>query len=930
MTRAPALSAAVAPAVQPPLRRHQRESIAALESAWAQNHTRCWVVLPPGAGKTRVGLEAARRVPGIGRTVVFGPNSAIQSQWEQQARDFGVDVGTDRALDHELTALTYQSLAVFDADDEVDDDLSNETGEGSDAGSLLARLHDNGRALVATLKEAGPILLVLDECHHLLEVWGRLLEELLAELPEAWVLGLTATPPEAMTAEQKSLVDTLFGPSVYAASIPAVVREGDLAPFAEMVWLTTPTESERDWLRASAERFRELVTQLMEPGFGSTGFLTWLDLRFLGDAPWFELSSRHPALCDAALRMHHHGLLGLPTGARLSEEHRTEPTTEDWAVLIGDWISKSLTQSGEDGDEEVIAAVRRALPSVGYQWTKRGIRRGRTPVDRVLARSVAKTRAAVEITVHEHAALGERMRTLVLCDHERASATLPADLRGVLDQQSGSAHSVLAGLVADPQTAALAPLMVTGKTVAGAPRTLALLQSYAESRGVRGADRLVVEDVGDGLAHLSGPWSSRTWVPVVTRFFQAGQTQVLVGTRGLLGEGWDARRITGLIDLSAATTTTAVVQTRGRALRTDPDWADKVALNWSVVCVSDEHPKGRNDWDRLVRKHQGFLAVDEDGDIVDGVAHIDPALSPFVPPETAAFDEVNARMLVRAQDRDSIRERWRVGTPYVDELGHTLRIRATRPAVLGAAVAPVAVVSTGTALEVRAGAPVRQRRLEPVQMGMLAIFAVAVSLGSQIFMPLALLPITLGVAWILLRRSATAYGRQLIAAAAEPLGVVQIARAVADGLREAGVLSVGAEAVQVDIDHEGRYRCRVLGVSEESSMVFANALDEVVSPIVDPRYVLSRYVVAPGPVSGERARRAAKGLLEPDGEVWHAVPTVVGRRNELVTAYAAAWTRWIGGGAPVFTRSPVGAGILAAQRGADPFHASTVVRRHWS
>ena len=29
-------------------------------------------------------------------------------------------------------------------------------------------------------------------------------------------------------------------------------------------------------------------------------------------------------------------------------------------------------------------AVRRALPSVGYQWTKRGIRRGRSPVDRVL------------------------------------------------------------------------------------------------------------------------------------------------------------------------------------------------------------------------------------------------------------------------------------------------------------------------------------------------------------------------------------------------------------------------------------------------------------------------------------------------------------------------------------------------------------------
>ena len=40
--------------------------------------------------------------------------------------------------------------------------------------------------------------LVLDECHHLLEVWGRLLRDVLAELPDAFVLGLTATPPDTL------------------------------------------------------------------------------------------------------------------------------------------------------------------------------------------------------------------------------------------------------------------------------------------------------------------------------------------------------------------------------------------------------------------------------------------------------------------------------------------------------------------------------------------------------------------------------------------------------------------------------------------------------------------------------------------------------------------------------------------------------------
>src|SRR5690606_10085115 len=110
------------------------------------------------------------------------------------------------------------------------------------------------------------------------------------------------------------------------------------------------------------------------------------------------------------------------------------------------------------------------------------------------------------------------------------SAVLPVDLQGVLDQQEGSAHAVLAGLVGDPVTAGLGPLMVTGRTVAGAPGTLARLRDFAQEAGSRRAAELVVLELGDGLASLIGPWSSRSWVRHVTGFFQAGHCQVLVGT----------------------------------------------------------------------------------------------------------------------------------------------------------------------------------------------------------------------------------------------------------------------------------------------------------------------------------------------------------------------------------------------------------------
>ena len=128
--------------------------------------------------------------------------------------------------------------------------------------------------------------------------------------------------------------------------------------------------------------------------------------------------------------MVHAGLLPLPDGVPGSPSGTgTTPTADDWVLLLEGWV-RYLRTTGRD--DEVVERIREVLPSVGYQLTKRGIRRGRSPVDRVLARSEAKTVALTEIVEAEHRNLGHRLRMLVLCDHERATATLPADLDGVL------------------------------------------------------------------------------------------------------------------------------------------------------------------------------------------------------------------------------------------------------------------------------------------------------------------------------------------------------------------------------------------------------------------------------------------------------------------------------------------------------------------
>ncbi|HEY1174616.1 MAG TPA: DEAD/DEAH box helicase family protein, partial [Phytomonospora sp.] len=115
------LLAAVAPSRT--LHPHQTSALDGLAANLADGARRAWVVLPPGAGKTLVGVEAARR---LGRPVVaFGPNTAIQGQWLAEWNLLGPvppPSSTDRDLRAVFTALTYQALATFDPDAEVDPD----------------------------------------------------------------------------------------------------------------------------------------------------------------------------------------------------------------------------------------------------------------------------------------------------------------------------------------------------------------------------------------------------------------------------------------------------------------------------------------------------------------------------------------------------------------------------------------------------------------------------------------------------------------------------------------------------------------------------------------------------------------------------------------------------------------------------------------
>ncbi|HWH30846.1 MAG TPA: DEAD/DEAH box helicase family protein [Mycobacteriales bacterium] len=950
-------------------RRYQLLALAAVDELRAAGDRRAYVVMPPGSGKTVLGLEVARRLGR--RTLVLAPNTAVQGQWLAAWDAFAppgephpVPGSASRGLEHPVTVLTYQALSVWDrtADDEDEDDDPSEKVAakrraavlGEPGADLLSLLHANGRALVERAAATGPWTVVLDECHHLLETWGALCRALVDALgDDTWVVGLTATPPAEMTARQQAVHDELFGDRDFEVPTAAVVQEGELAPFQELLYVTTPTVDEDEWIAGERARFADLQVELLAAA-GSVPFAEWLRRRFVVRAteedgarlPWRELERDSPALARAALRLVVPGLLQLPDGARLREEHRVDADAEDWAVLLDAYAREHLMRSDDADDARLLAGIRAVLPGLGYQLTVRGLRSSTSPVDRVCALSASKAAAAVHLLDVEGAVLGDDLRAVVLCDVEHRPPTAPSRLRDApgagVEPVPGSARTALHALAASSLGPHLRPVLVTGRTVAMRRDDVAAFRASAAVQAAGLSDRFVTEPL-DGVRAVvrldAGPgWTPRVWTALVTAWLVEGGTRCVVGTRGLLGEGWDCPALNVVVDLSSAATATSVSQVRGRSLRLDPDRPDKVADNWTVVCVADGHPRGDADHLRAARKHVRHLAPSPGGDIVSGIGHCDEALSPYAPPAPDERAGVNARALARAADRDAARRAWAVGTRYRGVELPTVQLRAEREVGLPAGVVAPGLLAAREVLGTDAADAPLPRRLKPSRAWPVPFAGAAVAAGAGLAhsVPSAVGAGAGAAAVLYGAGAARRYRRQSVALRDAPsdgrtASLRQLATAVADALHGCGAVSVGVEALRVEAGTGGWLTCTLDAPPEEAGL-FASSLEELLAPLGESRWFVSRLVL-PAPASTRDRRRlaraAALGRPVDAAVAWHSVPTELGRNKARVAVFEVAWWKHAGPGRLVRSTTAEGQALLDLLRGADPFALTSRVRTVW-
>ena len=708
------------------LRPSQVAAVSIIKPQLDLNERRLHIVAPPGSGKTVLGLYVWAdlvRVP----TLVLSPNSAIQAQWAARTSLFDLDgkedqISTDPKNPGLLTSLTYQSVTmpkrggedldvtaielwaevlVTKAEADTNEaallwiaDLKRTNPEYFDErlsvyrkqvrddfaknGNALWTLHDSARKTLMRLKEKGIGMIILDECHHLLHHWGRVLTELKEFFDDPIVLGLTATPPDFSTVKEKDAnrYHEFFGEIDYEVPIPALVRDANLAPYQDLCYFVRPAEHELEYIAKVDDEFDEILAELERPPTYENGVPRLQDWVYqqLNDkilpggksVTWTTYAKQTGAFSDAARMYLKNCKMSLPPDVpsfKGSEWGRMAYLRQ----VLDRYVRHGLRRSELKSDHKKGEILTSRLRLLGMQITETGIRPCASPVGRIMAYAATKIEALSDIISTEMQSLGQDIRAVIVTDFEKTSAT--ALVEGVMDDEAGGAIAAFRSLVKCDSGDILDPILMTGSTVLVdddlSDRFLEAARAWIAERELDIELRTRHEETYDVIVGRGKDWIPRYYSLMITEFFQQGLTKCLIGTRGLLGEGWDASKINVLVDLTTVTTSMSINQLRGRSMRLDKDWPEKVANNWDVVCFADEFTNGYKDYLRFEKKHKQLYGVCDDGAIEKGVGHVHAAFTEVEPEGISeGMNLFNEEMLMRSRNREKARDLWGIGQPF--------------------------------------------------------------------------------------------------------------------------------------------------------------------------------------------------------------------------------------------------------------------------
>ena len=860
------------------------------------------IVAAPGAGKTILGLEVIRR---IGKAcLILAPTITIKNQWELRLKqlflrnqDIANDLISTDILDPKLiTISTYQGLLAGlcgQKDEETSSNSSDDPENTEREEKIISRLDEKkAGALIKKLKDKKIDLLCFDEAHHLRKEWWKALDYVMKNLEPSTTLSLTATPPYDVDLNEWKRYEELCGPVDESISIPELVKNGDLCPHQDLIYFSPLRKEEEDSLDIYQQNVKSFYLDfLWSKDFAYEAFQLeiwefprkYLDLLF--DDPDFYIAF-------ASFLSYHQ--LQLPKAFCKLFDTKQEKLPEFNIIQAENLINKLFFKY-----KDVFPSLKEYIDSFHQKAQKYHLiyhetlyLSGNPKLTKKIARSIGKLDAIENIVISESQQLKENLRLVILADYIKLEAfssqietlgVIPIFIRLVNAQIKNMYLAVLTGKIIllpqdkkDSLKALIKSINLSEKEITF--KTLKYYPDYIEV--------IPKESVKSQIVHL------------ITKLFNDGDLNILVGTQSLLGEGWDAPSVNSLILSSTVSSYMLSNQMRGRAIRIEKGNPDKVSHIWHLVSsrtynFSDEFKalmtrnvleKDEGDFEKVKRRFEGYEAPELNAPytIQNGIERcLNETMSDFYTRiiNTKYWENLTQKML--AYSRLETKKAWENGFFCGTGMGIG-RLK------IGLETQKIKIKSfsyiDGYLTKLATAGSVSYTLLHGLSDKASSIWNLSVLALSCAGFIAYMLPSTLRV----IRTG-------------KPDGILkQISLVILETLFEMDMISTNPKMSSLDVRQTScGYYISAGTLSQRDNHVFIQSLSEFLNPIENPRYLLIRK----NPV--------LRFLKQID---YYAIPSIIGLNKKNVLIFKEIWKRRIGYCNIIYTRTEIGREVLLKAR----------------
>lgn len=845
------------------------------------------IVAAPGSGKTTLGIELICKLQSP--ALILSPTVTIRQQWGERIVDSFLPTNED-ATDYLsynihkpslITSITYQALyAAFNKlsmKEEIDDEnlYNNDIIDFSDF------------ELLEVVKNSNIKTICLDEAHHLKNEWQKALECFIAALgKQITIIALTATPPYDSTPNEWKKYNDLCGDIDEEIYVPQLVSQQTLCPHQDYIYFNYPTYEETQIFNQYKQKAISctqdiLHSQLFDDVLSKSGLLT--DFQRKEECILENAKGFIALLCLVKYR-------GIKLPKKLIKLVSPSGTLPTFSLVYAETAFQFIIDTPAIFSDEISFQLNNILSENSLIEKKQVQLNSNDKINKLLLSSTGKLNSINNIVQSELNNLKKDLRMLILTDY------IKKDLLKIIGSDEAITTLGTVPIFESVRRSCgdqVDIVLLSGQLVIIPKDILPGIATIAENKNVIYTSK---ELENSNYIEINFSGSSKNKVAIITEAFGKGLIQVLVGTKSLLGEGWDSPCINSLILASFVGSFVLSNQMRGRAIRVDENAPKKVSNIWHLVTVEpelvfekkaiqlllkpiyeDHNTLISDDYETLKRRFNCFLAPAYSKNIIEnGIERLDIIKPPY---DESGITQINKHMLELSSNRADVTNRWNStlgGTNYTEILEMDEFPKSVQPRgflfvnILSEMFLFIAINIV-------------------IQNGLHSILQSTNSLPGLILGVLVFA--VLGYLFII--------GIIKLFHYFSPKKTIEtLSDCILNTLKDIREIESKDAKVQINSDHLGTciYSCLTNATMHEK-YVFAEAMRELLSSIYNPRYILIKTY---GITKFSKLQYSHS----------YACPSVIATRKENVEILATYLKKYTGKFSPFYTRNETGRKVL--------------------